>query len=341
MAEWSTADVNDLPDASFLFVESGGEKDEEGKTKPRSLRHFPYKDKHGKVDPAHAQNAIARIPQSNAPGLSADKKQALQDKARRLLGIDTEKAVTMGAREQLSTIQSMLASIVGTQKCEVMKAAEFVPYAFDQITKAMSEPQPKSTARLKALLDAVTVFKDNYVDEESEGVKVTVYIPDTTALEEKSNTLKTPIQAAGSNPDGQSAFEQGFVQKFQALKGDLDAILAKLGEDIAEDDDSVKAKKAKDAEEEEKRKAAAKAKDDGETEPDAEKAAKAKADAAKAKADAEEEEKKKAAAKAAGGDVAKQDVSADGTAWPSNLNDPAFVEKGDVTKSLEWGADTK
>jgi len=83
-AVWTTAYVNDLPDSAFLYVEAG-EKDGEGKTKPRSKRHFPYKDAGGKVDLPHLRNAIARIPQSNAPGLSADKKRSLQEKARRIL----------------------------------------------------------------------------------------------------------------------------------------------------------------------------------------------------------------------------------------------------------------
>jgi putative serine protease XkdF len=85
MAVWNRAYINDLPDANFLYVESGGEKDSEGKTVPRSLRHFPYKDKNGKVDLPHLRNAIARIPQSNAPGLSPNKKQQLQERARGLL----------------------------------------------------------------------------------------------------------------------------------------------------------------------------------------------------------------------------------------------------------------
>lgn len=34
-AEWSAAQVNDLPDSSFLYVESGGDKDEGGNTTPR------------------------------------------------------------------------------------------------------------------------------------------------------------------------------------------------------------------------------------------------------------------------------------------------------------------
>lgn len=90
-AVWSTATVNDLPDSSFLLIESGGEKDEEGKTKPRSLRHFPYKDADGKVDLPHLRNAIARIPQAEIEGFDEAKQTALQDKARAILEKETAK----------------------------------------------------------------------------------------------------------------------------------------------------------------------------------------------------------------------------------------------------------
>jgi len=79
---WTGAYKNDLPDSSFLFIESGGKKDSEGKTTPRSKRHFPYKDASGKIDLPHLQNAIARIPQSNAPGLN---KATLQKHAQSML----------------------------------------------------------------------------------------------------------------------------------------------------------------------------------------------------------------------------------------------------------------
>jgi HK97 family phage prohead protease len=66
-ATWTDAQMNDLPDSSFLYIEPGGKKDSEGKTTPRSLRHFPVKDAQGNPDPAHVRNALARIPQSNVP----------------------------------------------------------------------------------------------------------------------------------------------------------------------------------------------------------------------------------------------------------------------------------
>jgi uracil-DNA glycosylase family 4 len=74
-----------LPDSAFLLVESGGEKDADGKTSPRALRHFPVRDASGEVDAAHVRNAIARIPQSEVQGLSREDKSKLQDKARALL----------------------------------------------------------------------------------------------------------------------------------------------------------------------------------------------------------------------------------------------------------------
>ena len=89
---WDRKFINDLPDSAFLYVQSGGQKDGEGKTVPRILRHFPYRDADGKVDMPHLRNAIARIPQSKIPGLSADAMRALQDKARRLLAAAGERS---------------------------------------------------------------------------------------------------------------------------------------------------------------------------------------------------------------------------------------------------------
>src|SRR5439155_288834 len=58
MAEMSSASINNLPDSAFAYIESGGSKDSEGKTVPRSLRHFPIH------DAAHVRNALARLSQS-------------------------------------------------------------------------------------------------------------------------------------------------------------------------------------------------------------------------------------------------------------------------------------
>ena len=57
-ADMSTRDINDLPDDEFGYIEPGGEKDDQDRTVPRSLRHFPLHDE------AHVRNALARMSQS-------------------------------------------------------------------------------------------------------------------------------------------------------------------------------------------------------------------------------------------------------------------------------------
>src|SRR5258708_3374545 len=57
-AAMTSASINDLPDSDFAYIESGGTKDSEGKTTPRSLRHFPVH------DAAHVRDALSTAPQS-------------------------------------------------------------------------------------------------------------------------------------------------------------------------------------------------------------------------------------------------------------------------------------
>lgn len=98
-AVWTTAYVNDLPDSAFLYVEPG--KKVNGRAFPLSKRHFPYKDASGKVDLPHLRNAIARIPQSNAPGLN---KAAVQARARKLLG-SSNKSVMSSIKGSLTVFK--------------------------------------------------------------------------------------------------------------------------------------------------------------------------------------------------------------------------------------------
>jgi hypothetical protein len=65
LAEWSASYINDLPDSAFAYIEPGGEKDESGRTAPRSLRHFPHHDAGGDLDLPHLRNALSRGPQSD------------------------------------------------------------------------------------------------------------------------------------------------------------------------------------------------------------------------------------------------------------------------------------
>jgi len=74
-AEMSAKEINDLPDDAFAVLESGGKKDAEGKTTPRSLRHYPIHDK------AHADNAAARAAaELDGKGKAADIARAAMPK---------------------------------------------------------------------------------------------------------------------------------------------------------------------------------------------------------------------------------------------------------------------
>lgn len=80
--EWNAEYIRDLPDSAFLYVEAGDVKDDEGKTIPRSKRHFPYKDAAGTIDRGHLQEALEQIPRSAGTEVDAD---VLVARVRRML----------------------------------------------------------------------------------------------------------------------------------------------------------------------------------------------------------------------------------------------------------------
>ncbi len=88
LAEWDTAYINDLPDSAFAYIEPGGDKDDEGKTVPRSKRHLPYKNSSGKPDAAHARNALVRLEQTDIPDAAKSKAKSKLEAAAKGLGID-------------------------------------------------------------------------------------------------------------------------------------------------------------------------------------------------------------------------------------------------------------
>jgi hypothetical protein len=102
-AEWDTEYINNLPDECFAYIESGGEKDEQGKTTPRSLRHLPFKNAQGNLDADHVRNALARLDQTD---ISAEAKAAATKKlcsAAAELNIESTVCNLQGKSESLQT----------------------------------------------------------------------------------------------------------------------------------------------------------------------------------------------------------------------------------------------
>jgi len=148
LSKWTRKYINDLPDSAFLYIEPGGEKDEEGKTKPRSLRHFPYKNAEGKVDLPHLRNALARIPQSK---LSEEVKERVIAKARRIakkygIGVKEKKGGEKKMAEEKKTIKK-------TQKTVEEKTAK--TKILEDVVKEKKELEDK----VKKLEDKVRELK--------------------------------------------------------------------------------------------------------------------------------------------------------------------------------------
>lgn len=166
-AVWTTAYVNDLPDSAFLYIAPGGKKDADGKTTPRNLRKFPYKDANGSVDLPHLRNAIARIPQSNAPGLTEEKKSALQEKARKLLKKQGQKGLFEQVKEW---VDERVKSLVGKKEEEpaqmrTIKAADGKTWIVLWATNAFVDRE-KEIFTTQSIDDFVARHKDDDVKGE-------------------------------------------------------------------------------------------------------------------------------------------------------------------------------
>jgi hypothetical protein len=102
------AEINDLPDRDFAYIEPGGEKDDQGKTTPRSLRHFPIH------DAPHVRNALARLAQPQVSDKIKAKARPRVRAAAQRLGIgepaEEKRMVTKfePSVDQLAEFQAML-----------------------------------------------------------------------------------------------------------------------------------------------------------------------------------------------------------------------------------------
>ncbi len=168
--KWSRAYINDLPDCAFLYIEPGGEKDEEGKTKPRSLRHLPVKDHNCNIDRPHLVNAIQRLSQSKT-GVSGGKRwlteelrQRLLNKARKMLEeINNKEKSEMEELEQLKQENEELKSKVAEMEKELEELR-----AFKAEIEAEVEKQRRLMEIKQKFQEAGIEKDDEYFDENKE-----------------------------------------------------------------------------------------------------------------------------------------------------------------------------
>lgn len=246
---------------------------------------------------------------------------------------------TTDIKKQLARIEKMLQPLAGVQKTTMVTPEQFLDYVQKEIAKAMQEPQEKSALRLALLQKAVLYSSAIIEDDESDGVKVPIFVAEQSTLDEQDNQLFTPEKLASLNPSDGTFFENSIskgLEQVRALHAEIEALAKDTTGDLPEDDDAEK-----------KKKAAAKAADD-EAPPDSEdeatKAAKAKAPpppppgappGAKKPPFPPKPPQPPAAAGAPPAEKTKKGASAE---WPDDMNDPSFVETGKKAP-LDWGND--
>lgn len=232
-AEWTTAYMNDLPDSAFAHISPGGEKDAEGRTVPRNLRHLPYRGKDGTIDPAHTRNALARLDQTDIP--AADKAAARRKlmTAAREVGIEvTEKIAKQDivacmrmcldcCSQCLAAIASGTADADDLQRCCQMcctcclcclAAMETAPAGMQQmemhlralaqeagaVAKAGKRISAASGAKIKAALDALHALMG---DMEAEAPGMPGKTEKRSGNVKVFDLIKAAFQQAGLDPE--------------------------------------------------------------------------------------------------------------------------------------------
>jgi len=150
MAVWDTKYINDLPDSSFAFIKPGGEKDEEGKTKPRALRYLPFKDKDGKIDLPHLRNALARLPQTNLSPAEKAKARAVLVKAAKTEGVgnyDEELQKIIAEEERKMDLEEKIKQLESEKAELVKKVAEL-----EEQKRSLEEDKTNAEKKIEALV---------------------------------------------------------------------------------------------------------------------------------------------------------------------------------------------
>ncbi len=82
---WSDDYINDLSDSSFLWVQAGGEKDDDWRTVPRSLRHWPVRDDDYQIDMERLRAALPEVLDAGEEILPATQKPSVLLNASRMM----------------------------------------------------------------------------------------------------------------------------------------------------------------------------------------------------------------------------------------------------------------
>lgn len=211
LAEWDAKYINDLPDGSFAYIAPGGEKDEEGRTVPRSLRYLPYKNMQGEIDLPHLRNALARLPQTSLSPEAKAKARAILVKAAQEAGVGeyeepTGKIVQIEKEEQgldEKALREMLAIDDKASLEDAVKAIKAkVKTADDAVKQAIEakEAAEKRANELQGKLNSadaekavVHALSDRKILPTQKEWATALYLKDAKAFNDYLATVTTPV----------------------------------------------------------------------------------------------------------------------------------------------------
>lgn len=184
---WSQAFIDELPDSSFLYIASGGEKDSEGKTSPRSLRMFPIKDATGLIEPARLETVLSELENSE---LSSETLEGV-------------KSVVTNYLEELGQGKSARLVSFGEEQSENPETEDKLEKTLEQLRAELEEKDGKLNEALASVEELKTAAE-----------KLT---NDLEALKTEKSELETEITGLREFKDGIEA-EKAKVEKLAAIK---------------------------------------------------------------------------------------------------------------------------
>jgi len=230
-AEWTAAYINSLEDDCFAVIEPGQDKDDDGKTVPRTARHLPHHAKGngaagtgGTVDMAHLRNALARMNQIK-PVSDKITVEALRAKAmRHLMAHAKKEGIGDYENDEGKTIKlpgeikmEFKAELIGITKDVNIEAieTEFAALAGDV------------DAKYKTLLDENAQIK---TDNEALKNKVTDY---DTIQNENEGLKKQVADLTAAKAEIESVFDGRLpkTEELKALKSHADKVFGDLIEE--------------------------------------------------------------------------------------------------------------
>jgi len=226
---WTRAYINDLPDSAFAIILPGGEKDEQDKTVPRSLRKFPFKNAQGQVDLPHLRNANARLPQSDLSDTQKARAGSVLNKVKQRLGIGVagEEEMIRKWQEQTGDVpQDQVGDVPEVPETlevssepsldEVITAVEEalgeINDAIEQINANFQALQPKT---VEALQNQITILTD-----EKKAIQEALKVAEgkISALEKEKTNLTKRLGEAIIDPSAKPAIPEGCVSKEEVLR---------------------------------------------------------------------------------------------------------------------------